>query len=105
MVAQKSGAVFDGSSYTHPKASNSIIHLHFFKNETISNTVGGAVVIMNMNDVGVTMFIDCNFHNNFGAEGGSINMNEGGKLIAINVKFSLEKGYSIFPFALRELIT
>ena len=104
MVARKSGAVFDGSSYVKPKASNSAIHLHFFRNETISNTVGGAVVIMNMNDAGVTMFIDCNFHNNFGAKGGSINMNEGGKLIAINVSFSLEKTYSSVPLALRELV-
>ena len=57
-----------------------------------------------MNNAAVTMLFNCNFHNNFGAEGGSINVQEGGTLIAINVNFSLDKGYLIVPDALIALV-
>jgi len=57
-----------------------------------------------MNEAGVTFFIDCNFYNNFGKEGGSINIDEGGTLFAINVNFSLNRGYLSIPEALINLV-
>ena len=94
MMAETSGAVFDGSKYSFLRQEdNNRIHSHLFFNETISNTIGGAIVVKNTNNAGVTILMDCLFYNNFGTEGGSINIDEGGALIAINVNFSLSKDY------------
>ena len=65
----------------------------YFVKETFSDTVGGALVFRKMNQVGLTMIHQCTFKNNFGPEGGSISMTEGGVLYGTQNKFSLDKEF------------
>lgn len=103
MVASINGAVFSGSDYKL-EMNKSKFFLQFFKNETISNTVGGAIDLKNMNNAGLTIIENCIFYNNFGPEGGSINMEEGGSLFAIENHFSLDPMYLMVPKELQDLI-
>lgn len=104
MVAQQGGSVFDGSNYMQPTVSKTKFHLHTFINETVTHTAGGAILIKNMNQAGVTLFIDCTFRGNYGTDGGSILMQEGGALIAINVEFTLDAGSNVMPETLSKII-
>ena len=96
MVAKVEGSVWH--SYYILKENDKDITIHFFKNETISNTVGGTIIVRNMNNAGITIVQDCKFTNNFHTEGGSIHISEGGILLGANNHFSLhnvfrEKSY------------
>ena len=55
--------------------------------------MGGALVFRKMNNVGLTMIHNCTFKNNFGPEGGSISMSEGGVLYGTQNEFSLDENF------------
>lgn len=54
MVAELEGSVFDGSQY-NLGVQEGALFLHLFRNETVRNTVGVAIVLKNQNDVGVAI--------------------------------------------------
>ena len=62
--------------------------VQLFQNETIVNTIGGAIYIANMNSGGTTAIFDSYFHNNFGDYGGSIRLDRAGIIVARNNVFS-----------------
>ena len=94
MVAHKQGAVFSGEyDFFLVDDYPAYLFVQMFLNEHVRNTVGGAISIEGMNFFGFTIVKDCDFRNNFGKDGGSINMNEGGNLFAKGNTFELSPGF------------
>jgi len=65
--------------------------MQLFLYETFTNTIGGAVFVANLNSGGLTIMLDCEFHNNLGIDGGSITLDQAGIIIAVNTTFSTDK--------------
>ena len=63
-------------------------YFQLFLYETVRNTVGGAIFVNKLNSGGMTVLSDCTFYNNFGLEGGSIKVDNGGIIYAVNNRFS-----------------
>lgn len=101
MLAQQGGSVFYGRYTLAP--SNEELFTQYFKNETITKTIGGAIDFKNMNEAGLTIIEQCNFKDNFALLGGSINMEEGGSLFAFENTFELDKEYLVSPKDLENL--
>ena len=64
-----------------------------FRNESISNIVGSALIFKSLNNGGLTSIVDCTFYNMFGTDGGSIGLDSGGILLAQNNRFSNDIGF------------
>ena len=75
-----------------------------FQQETIRNTVGGAIFIRSLNNGGVTFLDRCTFYNNFGQEGGSISADRGGIIFAQANSFSNDPRYLSFTEGILEII-
>ena len=80
------------------------VFLQTFKNDTIKNTAGGAIVVRNLNMLGYTFVQNCTFFNNFNLEGGAINFLRGGSLISFDNNFSLDLGYLDIPKDMYDLM-
>ena len=103
MLALDLGSVYSSAGLALKENSQKPF-LQFFKNETISDTVGVALDIKNMNNAGVTIIEDCTFFNNIGTTGASINMDEGGTLIGLANHFSLDPNNLEMPESVFALI-
>ena len=79
-------SVYDGLDFEVKKSDEPMFQM--FRNETFRNTVGGAIAISELNEGGVTLFVQCKFYNNYGEQGGAIDADRGGALIAIGNTFS-----------------
>ena len=75
-----------------------------FKNETIHNQFGTAILVENMNFAGVTIIENCEFHNNVASRGGSINFYQAGIMISLENRYSLDQNSLTMPTHLEELI-
>lgn len=85
--------------------SDSQLFVQLFFEEHVEYTVGGAIIFKNMDHAGVTIFESCTFVNNFGASGGSIQMENGGLLFILNNAFSLDTSFLKVNDELVNLIT
>ena len=86
MVALESGTVFSGKDFSLSMQGTPYFQL--FLNETVRNTVGGAIFVASLNTGGMTVLNNCTFFNNFGLEGGSIKVDNGGIIYAVDNRFS-----------------
>lgn len=103
MVAAEGGAVFDGAGYDL-EASRTKLFVHYFLNETVTATAGGALVFENMNDAAINILQDCTFFTNYGGQGGSVYLNNGGILAGINNTFDAYDGFLDRPDAFNDLL-
>ena len=75
-----------------------------FKNETIHNQFGTAIEVENMNFAGVMIIENCEFHNNYGSRGASINFYQAGIMIGLENHYSLDRNSQSTPANLEALV-
>lgn len=101
IVAHSYGAVFENTGFFSKSQQTRSFFTLYFDEEKVSFTEGGALIIKNLNNIGVTFVKDSVFHETYepnvnmrlssqGSEGAAISLTNGGALFAENNVFKME---------------